>query len=194
MGKTILVYILGFSFSFLTIFEGMYLLSKFYPELFRPIPRSGTNPVVIDSVKIKNEDSKIPWEDTSSIGFEYIEIYKFDSLKNLHEKTLVELRKYKDSVIVLNTMVNELKMEIARKELALEKLQQQVSNQQIEKVKSLAKIYEVMEPEAAARIIESMSEDEAITILLNMQRRQAAKILAEINTRKAIKLSKINGK
>ncbi|MCS7228493.1 MAG: hypothetical protein RMJ81_02190 [Candidatus Kryptonium sp.] len=194
MGKTILGYILGFTFSFLTIFEGMYLLSRFYPELFRPIPRSGTIPAVIDSVNIKDESPKIAWEDTSSIGFEYIEIYKFDSLKNLHENTLMELKKYKDSVIVLNAMVKDLKTEVARKDLILEKLQQQVSNQQSEKIKSLAKIYEVMEPESAARIIENMPEDEALAILLNMQRRQAAKILAEINAKKAIKLSKISEK
>lgn len=194
MGKSIFGYILGFTFSFVTIFEGMYVLSKLHPELFRPIPSSAPVSAMIDSIKVKNDSLGIVWEDTSSIGFEYVEAYKLDSLKNLHNKTLAELGRYKDSVNVLISMIRNLEIEMKRKDFLIEKLQKQASSQQSEKIKSLAKIYEAMEPETAARILENMSEDEALAIILNMQRRQAAKILSELNTKKAVKLSKLNGK
>jgi len=191
MEKPIFGYILGFVFSFVTIFEGMYVLSKLYPELFRPIPKSTPVLAMVDSLKLKNDSLGVIWEDTSSIGLEYVEAYKLDSLKSLYNEAVAELKRYKDSVLVLNKIIYELKAEIREKNLIVERLQRQVLNQQDEKIKAMAKIYESMEPEAAARILESMPENEALQIILNMQRRQAAKILSEINTAKASKLSKL---
>ncbi|MFN3134937.1 MAG: MotE family protein [Candidatus Kryptonium sp.] len=191
MEKTILGYILGFVFSFVTIFEGMYVLSKFYPELFRPIPKSNYVLAVVDSVKLKDDSLGVMWEDTSSIGLEYVEAYKLDSLKSLYNETVAELKRYKDSVVVLNKIINGLKAEVRERDLIVEKLQRQILNQQDDKIKAMAKIYESMEPEAAARILENMPESEALQIILNMQRRQAAKILSEISATKASKLSKL---
>ncbi len=190
MERTILGYILGFTFSFVTIFEGMYVLSKVYPELFRPIPKSTAVVGEIDSVKIKNDSLGIVWEDTSSIGLEYVEAYKFDSLKKEFEQVSGELKKFKDSVNVLYKMVNDLEIQLKKKDLVIENLQAKISETQNERIKAVAKIYESMEPDKAAKILENMPEDEAIAIILNMQRRQAAKILAELNTKKATQLTK----
>jgi flagellar motility protein MotE (MotC chaperone) len=194
MDKTILGYILGFMFSFVTIFEGMYVLSKVYPELFRPIPKSTVIAGEIDSVKLKNDSLEVVWEDTSSIGLEYVEAYKLDSLKREFDRVSEELKKFKDSVNVLYRMVRDLEIELKRKNLMIENLQAKVSETQTEKIKAVAKIYEAMEPDKAARILENMPEDEAIAIILNMQRRQAAKVLAELNTKKATQLTRVNSK
>lgn len=191
MEKTILGYILGFVFSFVTIFEGMYVLSKLYPDLFRPIPKSSYILAVVDSLKLKSDSLGIVWEDTSSIGVEHVEAYKLDSLKSLYSEAVAELKKYKDSVVVLNKIIHRLEVEVREKNLIVEKLQRQILNQQDDRIKAMAKIYESMEPEAAARILENMPENEALQIILNMQRRQAAKILSEINTAKASKLSRL---
>jgi len=190
MEKSILGYILGFTFSFVTIFEGMYVLSKVYPELFRPLPKSDAS--AVENVKV--DSASIAWEDTGSIGLEYVEMYKLDSLKKEFERVSDELKKYKDSLNVLNKMVRELETKLKERDALVGKLQAKISENQSEKIKAIAKIYEEMEPGSAAKILENMPEDEAIAIILNMQRRQAAKILAEINTRKAAQLTKINGK
>jgi flagellar motility protein MotE (MotC chaperone) len=186
MEKSILGYILGFTFSFVTIFEGMYVLSKVYPQLFRPLPSSVA---VADSLKIENDTTGIVWEDTTSIGLEYVEAYKLDSLKKELDKVLVELKKYKDSVVVLYGQIQQVKMELQKKDAMIEKLQAKLNENKTERAKAIAKIYEAMEPEAAAKILENMPDDEALEIILNMQRRQAAKILAELNAKKAMKLT-----
>ena len=188
MEKSILGYILGFTFSFVTIFEGMYVLSKVYPHLFRPLS-SSTAVGVIDSVKVGRDTTKIVWEDTTSIGLEYVEAYRFDSLRTELEKSLFELKKYKDSVTVLYKRIRQVEEELKKKDIIVEKLQAKLSENRTERAKAIAKIYEAMEPEAAAKILENMPDDEALEIILNIQRRQAAKILAELNTRKAMKLT-----
>ncbi len=191
MGRTIFAYILGFTFSFVTIFEGMYVLSKLYPKLFRPISKSSHVLIGLDSLKLKNDSLGIMWEDTSSIGLEYVEAYKLDSLKSLYNEVFAELKRYKDSIVVLNKIVRNLEAEIRERDLIVERLQRQILNQRDDRIKTMAKIYESMEPEVAARILENMPEGEAIKIILNMQRRQAAKILSEISTAKASKLSSL---
>lgn len=188
MGKFI-GYILGFLFSFVTIFEGMYILSKVYPELFRPLPKSNTI-----AVPIQEDSISIVWEDTSSIGLKYVEAYKLDSLREELKKVSNELKKYKDSTDVLYKMVRRLEIELKEKNVYISKLQAQISGYQDEKIKSIAKIYENMEPSSAAKILENMPKDQAIAIILNMQRRQAAKILAEMNIQKATQLTKLNKK
>lgn len=188
MQKSFIGYILAFVFSFVTIFEGMYVLSKIYPELFRPLSKS--NAVVLASVQ--KDSVSIAWEDTSSIGLEYVEAYKLDSLRKEFERTSDELKKYKDSVNMLYKMVKKLELENREKDEYINRLQAQISKYQDEKLKSIAKIYETMEPSSAARILENMPEDQAIAIILNMQRRQAAKILAEMDARKATQLTKVN--
>ncbi|CUU06090.1 MgtE intracellular N domain-containing protein [Candidatus Thermokryptus mobilis] len=184
--KTILGYILGFTFSFVTIFEGMYVLSKVYPQLFRPLPSSVA---VVDSLKIEKDTTGIIWEDTTSIGLEYVEAYKLDSLNKELDKVLIELKKYKDSVVVLYRQIQQVKMELQKKDAMIEKLQAKLNESKTDRAKAIAKIYEAMEPGAAAKILENMPDDEALEIILNMQRRQAAKILAELNAKKAMKLT-----
>lgn len=189
MEKSILGYILGFTFSFVTIFEGMYVLSKIYPELFRPISKS-KSVVAVET----DSSSSIVWQDTSSIGLEYVEAYKFDSLKAEFERVYGELKRYKDSVNVLYKTVRRLEVKLKEKDALIARLEAEVSKNREDKLKAVAKIYESMEPSSAARILENMPEDEAIAIILNMQRRQAAKILAEINARKAMQLTRVNEK
>ena len=184
--KTILGYILGFTFSFVTIFEGMYVLSKVYPQLFRPLPSSVA---VVDSLKIEEDTTGIIWEDTTSIGLEYVEAYKLDSLNKELDKVLIELKKYKDSVVVLYRQIQQVKMELQKRDAMIEKLQAKLNESKADRAKAIAKIYEAMEPRAAAKILENMPDDEALEIILNMQRRQAAKILAELNAKKAMKLT-----
>ncbi len=190
MEKSFISYILAFIFSFVTIFEGMYVLSKIYPELFRPLSKSDA----IAVASVQKDSVSIAWEDTSSIGLEYVEAYKLDSLKKEFERVSDELRKYKDSVNALYRMVRKLEVENKEKDVYISRLQAQISKYQDEKIKSIAKIYETMEPSSAAKILENMPADQAITIILNMQRRQAGKILAEMNAQKATQLTKINGK
>lgn len=130
-------------------------------------------------------------EDTSSIALEYVEAYKLDSLKSLYEEATAELKKYKDSVVVLNKIIRKLEAEMKEKDLVVKRLKQQTLNLREDRIRAMAKIYELMEPEVAAKILENMPENEAIEIILNMQKRQAAKVLSEINAAKASKLSRL---
>ena len=192
MGKTILAYILGFTFSFVTIFEGMYVLSKVYPGLFKPVSKSKST-VEVDTVVVqkKNDTLGIIWEDTSSIGLEYIEKYKYDSLKQEYDKLVQRVKELEDSIAVLNMELIRLKLESGKKDKAIAALQERIEELKGKRKKEIAKIYESMDPKAAAKILANLSEDEVLEIILNMKRRQAAKILAELNARKAAKITQL---
>jgi flagellar motility protein MotE (MotC chaperone) len=172
----------------------MYVLSKLYPQLFRPSFNSSAEASDIPDTLAIDSVRKIIWEDTSSIGLEYIELFKYDSLKREYEKVVRELRRYQDSVRVLNRIIETLRAELNRKDLLISSLQRDKDEEAKRRAKSIAKVYESMDPKSAAKILENLSDDEVLEIILNMNRRQAAKILAELNALKAAKITKMNGR
>jgi hypothetical protein len=64
-----------------------------------------------------------------------------------------------------------------------------VSEERLERMKQLAKVYEQMNATSVAAIVSSMNEEDAVGILSNMKPRNAGKVLASLEPEKAAKLS-----
>jgi flagellar motility protein MotE (MotC chaperone) len=91
---------------------------------------------------------------------------------------------------VFRIELDEKTAKLARMRKAVEKMHQEIMQQERESHTKLVKIYEAMEPEDAALRLESMEDAVASQVIMNMNGRKAGQIIGAMAPEKAARLTR----
>ncbi|HOO82087.1 MAG TPA: flagellar protein FlbB [Alphaproteobacteria bacterium] len=138
----------------------------------------------------EGETNEAEWRDSSYDELEYSPVTRevFDDMVKRRKKLEAHERELQTREALLQAAEQELDrkfQELSTLRQEIEGLLQKQSEQELERVQSLVKIYEGMKPKEAARIFDTLDLDILVTVMSRMSERRLSPILASMNPERA---------
>ena len=117
-------------------------------------------------------------------------IAKIKEENELLAKRATSLEEKEKKIQVFSSEVDEKTEKLARMRTAVEKMYQEIAQQEQDSQTKIVKIFESMEPEDAALRLESMEDEVASRVIMNMNGRKAGQIIGTMTPEKAARITR----